>query len=247
MPIYEACGGSESYGHAVGILIEDVDLCPFIPGDVGNAGTYRYPVIYRTIKGCTIEQMLFADGAGLDQEIVEGARELVRKGVRGITSNCGFLLRFQDLVARSVDVPVFMSSLLQLPMMLKSIGPHRAVGVITAHSGKLDRDLLGLAGVAPDAPIFIGGLQDEPEFKSSMMDCVGRLDSDRLEKEVVGVAKGLIEAHPGIAAILLECADLPPYAHAVQAATGLPVFDFTTLIDLFFAAQHRKRFDAPYY
>jgi len=242
MAIYKARRGSESYGHAVGVLIEDIDFCPFIPGDVGNAATFRYPVIYRTIKGCTIERMLFADGAGLDEEIVTAAQELVQRGVKGITSNCGFLLRFQDLVTRSVDVPVFMSSLLQLPIILQSIGPHRAVGIITAHSGKLDRALLAMAGVAPDARIFIGGMQEEPEFKAAMMDCVGQLDSERLETEVVAVAKRLIDSHPEIAAILLECADLPPYAKAVQIATGLPVFDFTTLIDLFFAAQHRNRF-----
>ena len=32
-----------------------------------------------------------------------------------------------------------------------------------------------------------------------------------------------------MSAILLECSNMPPYAYAVQRATGLPVFDCTTL------------------
>ena len=35
---------------------------------------------------------------------------------------------------------------------------------------------------------------------------------------------------PEIAAIVLECTNMPPYADAVRAATGLPVHDITTLI-----------------
>lgn len=31
--------------------------------------------------------------------------------------------------------------------------------------------------------------------------------------------------------VLLECSDLPPYAHAVQRALELPVFDFITMIN----------------
>jgi hypothetical protein len=47
-------------------------------------------------------------------------------------------------------------------------------------------------------------------------------------------------------AILLECADLGPYGHAVQQATGLPVFDFPTLVDFYVAAQNRPRYSGHY-
>jgi len=47
---------------------------------------------------------------------------------------------------------------------------------------------------------------------------------------VVSTAKTMVKDHPDIGAIVLECSDLPPYAHAVQAAVQRPVFDFFTMI-----------------
>ncbi|NQN54326.1 hypothetical protein HPA15_07410 [Streptococcus suis] len=54
--------------------------------------------------------------------------------------------------------------------------------------------------------------------------------------------KGVRAKHPEIAAILLECSDLPPYAAALHRETGLPVFDFTTLINWVHSAVVRKKF-----
>jgi hypothetical protein len=40
----------------------------------------------------------------------------------------------------------------------------------------------------------------------------------------------MVEAHPEIGAIVLECTNMPPYRADIQAVTGLPVFDITTLV-----------------
>jgi len=45
-----------------------------------------------------------------------------------------------------------------------------------------------------------------------------------------------------LGAILLECSLLPPYAAAVQARTGLPVFDYNTMIRYVHSAVVRRRF-----
>jgi hypothetical protein len=71
---------------------------------------------------------------------------------------------------------------------------------------------------------------------------VGELDFERIEDEVVTVAQTLIEENPDVRALLFECTDLPPYAAAVQEATGLPIFDYSTLIDTVFSAVVRRRF-----
>lgn len=48
--IYTARRQCESYGHAIGILVLDID-CPYVPGDVGNASTFSYPVLYQAVRG----------------------------------------------------------------------------------------------------------------------------------------------------------------------------------------------------
>lgn len=55
------------------------------------------------------------------------------------------------------------------------------------------------------------------------------LDPQAAEAEMVHVAQRLIADHPETGAIVLECTNMPPYAWAVQQATGLPVFDIVTL------------------
>ncbi len=244
MPKYQVREGAESYGHAVGVLLLDCSE-PFIPGDVANATTYPYPVLFRTVPGLTIDAALSGDPE-LEAAVVEAASELERHGVRGITSNCGFLLHYQEAVAAAVGVPVLLSSLLQLPVIAASLGPEQAIGVVTASSRRLGNDLLRRSGVTAETVLHVAGLEGWPEFKRSMLDECGVLDSDRLREETVAVARGLAERHPEIGAILFECAVLPPYAHAVQEATGLPVFDFVTMIDYLHAGSHRQSYHGAY-
>jgi hypothetical protein len=244
MPKYQVRQGAESYGHAVGVLLLDCSE-PFIPGDVANATTYAYPVLFRTVPGLTIDAAMSGD-PDLEGPVVEAALELERQGVRGITSNCGFLLHYQEAVAAAVQIPVLMSSLLQLPVIAASLGPDKAIGVVTANSRRLGNELLIRAGLPAEAPIHIAGLEEAPEFQSSMLDECGVLDSDRLQEETVEVAQALVERHPEIGAILFECAVLPPYARAVQAATRLPVFDFVTMIDYLHAGSHRQSYQGAY-
>ena len=51
-----------------------------------------------------------------------------------------------------------------------------------------------------------------------------------MEQETIETALELTKKDPKIKALLLECSVLPPYGK-VQQATGLPVFDFITMID----------------
>ncbi|MGH6915940.1 MAG: aspartate/glutamate racemase family protein, partial [Geminicoccales bacterium] len=89
MPKYRA-RNADTYGHAVGVLLLDY-RAPFIPGDVGNATSYGYPVLFKPVKGLTLDRVLAGDPA-CEPSIVEAARELEEFGVRGISSDCGFLV-----------------------------------------------------------------------------------------------------------------------------------------------------------
>jgi hypothetical protein len=47
---------------------------------------------------------------------------------------------------------------------------------------------------------------------------------------VVQAALRLVQRHPGLDSIVLECTNMPPYADAVAQATGLPVHHLMTLV-----------------
>jgi hypothetical protein len=243
MPKYRV-RNADSYGHAVGILLLDY-RGPFVPGDVGNATTYEFPVIYKTVKGLTLDRVLEGDPA-CETAIVGAARELEEQGVRGISSDCGFLVQYQAAVRRAVKVPVFLSSLLQLPFLAQMFAEGRPMGCITATRKKLGNRVLELAGVGSEIHVVIAGMEDQPHFREAILEEGGELDTDLIEAETIVCAEELKAKHPDMAAIVLECSILPPYAKAVQEKTGLPVFDFVTMINYFYEGTHRKAYQGYY-
>ena len=238
MPVYEATDTPVGSGHSVGILVLTKTI-PFIPGDVANSSTYHFPVIYKIVPGASSDRVLSGD-PDLEDAVVEAAKELEALGVRGISSDCGFFLNYQEAVRSAVNVPVFMSSLMQLPMVSAALGKDKALGIVTANSHKLGNRILGISRVDAERNIVVKGLQDMPEWKV----CLGQrrpyLDFEAIRDEVVSVAKELKDENPDVGAIVLECSIMPPYAKAVQEATGLPVFDFMTVIDYFEAGLQRR-------
>jgi hypothetical protein len=244
MTIYRTRRGARNYGQAIGILQLDCSL-PFIPGDVDNAGTYRYPVLYRVVPGLSTAACL-RGAPELAAAAVTIAKELETQGVRAISSDCGFMLQFQDAVREAVRIPVCMSSLLQLPLIASGLAPKRPIAVITADSTSLTPQFLARAGVKVPNPVIIRGLQDEKEFKAAVLDEKGSIDAGLVEREVVDAVRQIKEAHPDLGAVLFECSMLPPYAKAVQDAVGLPVFDFITMIDYLYAATHHRGYDGFY-
>jgi Asp/Glu/hydantoin racemase len=139
-------------------------------------------------------------------------------------------------------VPVFLSSLLQIPFISLLIGDNAKVGVITADARSLTADLLAAAGVRDAANLVIAGLQDQSNFRAFALDETGLLDAAAVEAEVIAVAQRMVEQESRTAAILLECSLLPPYASAVQQAVGLPVFDYITMINYVFAAVIQQQY-----
>src|SRR5437667_11416092 len=91
-------GGFNQYGFSVGVLMLDTRF-PRIPGDIGNASTFDFPVRYLRVAGASPDRVVRGDGRALLPLFVEGARSLEREGVRAITTSCGFLARFQEELA----------------------------------------------------------------------------------------------------------------------------------------------------
>jgi Asp/Glu/hydantoin racemase len=221
-------GGKRTYGYAIGILMLEARF-PRIPGDMGNAHTFPFPVLYRVVEQANPDRVVRRLDEALLEPFVRAARELEAAGVRAITTNCGFLVRFQTGLAAAVGVPIFTSSLLQVPMIARMLPPGRTVGVLTIDAPSLTAEHLREAGITPEMPVRVVGLEREPHFTDAILNDRLELDPAAAAEEHVAVARRLVEAHPDVAAIVLECTNMPPYAHRIQAATGRPVFDIVTL------------------
>ena len=226
-------------GNAIGILVLDL-WYPYLPGNVANASTFNFPVLYKILKGSTGPQILRAEPALLDL-IVEGGRELEKQGARAIIGACGYFGNYQKEAAAILDVPVFLSSVLQIPIIRRGLKPNQKVGVICGDADALTSKLLSQCGVDDLSDIVIAGAQDLPEFQN-IEQSTGHFNSYKLEQQLVNLARQLVSNNPDIGAILLECSDMPPYAWAIQNAVRLPVFDFITLINWVYDAVVRRPF-----
>jgi aspartate/glutamate racemase len=222
-------GGANLYGFSVGILMLDTRF-PRIPGDMGNATTFDFPVRYHRVSGASPDRVVRQGQRELLPMFLEGARFLEREGVRAITTNCGFLAKFQPELAAAVSIPVFTSSLMLVPLVQRMLPPGRAVGVLTVDASSLRREHLAGAGISPDAPLVVAGLETEKEFSRVLLDDLLTLDVEAARREHLAVCRRMLAEHPEVGAIVLECTNMPPYRDDIQAATGLPVFDVTTLV-----------------
>jgi hypothetical protein len=212
----------------IGILVMDARI-KRIPGDVGNPATFPFPVHFRTVAGATLKRLIHERDRSLLKPFIEAGWDLVRQGVRALTTTCGFMILFQEELTREFPVPVFTSSLLQLPFIQATLRPQDRVGIITADASNLTPEHLRQAGSSMDR-ITVVGLENQPRFREAIFEETGYIDVPGVESEVVEQAKRMLADDPRITAILFECANLPPYAAAVQAAVGLPVYDAVTMI-----------------
>jgi len=124
-----AHGGKAVYGARLGILMLEARF-PRIPGDMGHAGTWPFPVLYKVVKGASPQRVVAERAEGLLPNFVEAAKELESLGADGITTNCGFLSLYQNELATAVTVPVATSSLMQVPMIQSTLPGGKRVGVI---------------------------------------------------------------------------------------------------------------------
>jgi aspartate/glutamate racemase len=232
-------GGRPYYGESIGILILDTKF-PRIPGDIGNASTFDFPVRLKVVRGASVNKVVKEGSSSLLEPFIIAARELENEGVRAITTSCGFLVLFQDQLANAVNVPVFTSNLLVIPLVHKLTG--RRVGVITACSETLTENHLRAANVNEDIPIAIAGLENQPEFKRVILENSETVDPSKIEKEVVETAIMLTEKHRDIGSIVLECHNLSPYSAAIQETVGLPVFDIVSFVKFVHQAVVKQRF-----
>ncbi len=143
--------------------------------------------------------------------------------------------------AGAVPVPVATSALMQVPWVQATLPPGRRVGVITVSRSSLTPAHLDAAGVPRDVPIE--GTEEGAEFFRVLIKAEKRdLDIALAEADILDAGRRLVQRHPEVGAIVLECTNMPPYAAALREETGLPVYDIYTLVSWFHGGLRPRRF-----
>jgi hypothetical protein len=224
-----AHGGKAVYGASVGILMLEARF-PRIPGDMGNALTWPFPVHYRVVRGASPDRVVRQRAEGLLEDFIAAARELVADGVDGITTNCGFLSLFQDELAAA-----------QAPMSQATLPLGKRVVILTISAGTLTEEHLRKAGVPEGTPVV--GTDSGREFSRVILGNEESLDVEAARRDLIEAGRELAGKNPDVGAILLECTNMVPYAADINRATGLPVFSIYNFICWFQSAlQPRGKF-----
>jgi len=237
--------GQAIYGHSIGIIMLD---CPFprIPGDIGNATTFNFPVLYKVVRNVHVQKIINERDEKYLQPFILAARELEKDGVKAITTSCGFLAVFQQALSQAIKIPLFSSSLILVPLAYEMVGRRGKIGILTADSKLLCEDHFKAVGwSSKDIPIAIASVNQCKEFNKGLFlkgQAPLEMNISKIEYELVTLVKKLVLREPDIKALVLECTNLPPFASAIQKETGLIIFDIVTLIKMIHEAATRNVF-----
>jgi len=201
-----------------------------MPGNMLHPDTFDFDLRIARVEGADYKSIVESPDDAVLENMITTAKMLEQEGMRAITTSCGFNALFQKALAASVNIHVFASSLIQIPMVYCSLKPEQAIGVITADKQHLTRAHFANSGISESIPIKVASISQVGEFAKLRDNPTAILDSDLFISQVAAVAEELISKKPEIGAIVLECTDLPPCASAIRSATGLAVFDIVTLL-----------------
>lgn len=235
------------YGMGLGIMILD-EVYPGFPGDVRNASAFPYPIQYEIVQDIDIHKLVWEpDKNQCRQPILDAAKHLEKMGCRAIAAECGYFAYFQQDVAGYVDIPVFMSSLLQVPMIQQTIGANKSVGIVAAIGKFLTKEHLKRVGIDPESNYFIAGAQDEYQctefdnlWNAQVRPEVPEAYYSKAEEQMIKMCKDLVKKNPDMGAIMLECTGMQPFARAIQREVDLPVYSWGTLLDYAYSVVNHR-------
>ncbi|OCF32494.1 hypothetical protein I316_05922 [Kwoniella heveanensis BCC8398] len=210
---------------------------PRPPGDVGNVASWGdIPVVIRVVEEATGDLVV---GNTWGQDLVdafvrEGKKLVEEEGVVAFVTTCGFLATMHPFLVNRLPY-IGTTPLLQVTWLQQSFFPGEdckdSVGVITFKKSALTVKHLTSVNAHPETPVY--GLPEDTDPEKGIFKAVleSRIpyDYDGMEKEVVNAALELTRNHPKVKAIVLECTNIPPFAHSIEKATGLRVYDVLTL------------------
>ncbi|VUC35934.1 unnamed protein product [Clonostachys rosea] len=230
----------------LGFIATDIHF-PRPPGDPFHEQTWPFPLIREQARGSTESDIVTGtkyDDAFIER-FVEAGKKLADRGCIGIITSCGFLAMAQNELSARIPIPISTSSLLQLPSLLAILPSNKSIGILTyddARLGPLHLSQLGIDTTKRAIPIR--GAPANGHLRRLITEG-GPYIHHEIEDELVDVAKRLIaeceESGTEIAGLLLECTQMPPFAEAIQKATGVPVYDVYTMGMWFYSGLATRR------
>ncbi len=226
----------------IGILCWEAEGCPRgleqleeLPGNSTNPKTFKFPVKYCRVKGANIHTILENPCKSALRAMIREARLMEEEGIRAITTSCGFNALFQSELADSVRIPVFTSSLMQIPLVQNMLRKGQTIGVITAKKSSLTQRHLKNVGIDDKISLHIEGLESCAEWNKIFLAPEEDINISMVEKDIVAIACSM-KKKSNIGTFVLECTDLPPFSGAIRKATDCLVFDFVTLTNFIYQA-----------
>lgn len=201
-----------------------------IPGDIGNPDTWNCPVIYELMENIYPDKVVCHIDSEVLTAAIRAATNLQRRGARAVTTTCGFLSRFQSEIRQQVDVPVFTSSLLQIPLLYNLFNRSQQVGILTANSQTLSNQHLFGAGIR-DIPLVIYGMENYPYFQKVFVENkIKVFDVHKIRSEIIQATRKLLRSNGPLGAIVLECTNMSPFIQDIYGIAEIPVFDICSLM-----------------
>lgn len=148
-----------------------------------------------------------------------------------------------------MDVPVFMSSLLQVPLAQQVIGPDKTVGIYVGTKSAVRDEHLTAVGIQLGSNYVIEGACDNDvclEFVNLWNE--GKrpdrpeADYDKAAREFVSHGVNFFKQNPNMRAMVLECTGFPPFARQLQREIDIPVFSYSTLHDYAYSVTVHRDF-----
>ncbi|CAE7431830.1 ALMA4 [Symbiodinium natans] len=233
----------------LGLVRLDSYEYPPAVGDADHASTFSFQTSSRVARGLCFENAQQASQSpAVLENLKSAADELESQECFAIAGNCGFMHFYQDLIRDIVQVPVFMSALVQVPTMMAALEPEDRILILTANgaSFRAAQDRLIPSGwfssPGDSDRIVVRGCEAVPGFEAVAN--VEQVDTRKVQIHLSNYVKQIL-AEEGttrpVKLILLECTELPHYAAELRRVSGLPVFDFVTCAEFFCQGDTSKK------
>ena len=161
------------------------------------------------------------------------------------TQLCDFRIHiiFQKQLAAHVNVPVASSSLMQIPLVQATLPPGKRVGVLSVQGNRITPEHWDAVGAPHDTPVM--GTEGGKEFTRVMLGDTIDMDYEQAERDILEAGETLLKKNPDVGAIVCENHNMAPYAAALNARLGVPIFTVYTFVCWFQAGLQPRYFGRP--